>query len=137
MLAIEIGPHPLHPTWLSRVFFREVDLGAVPPEHQNVPLLRAKKSTKVQQFAVGVIGRTIVRGHVRIEKPNPHAIAVAGARPYYEVTQIPSDAFIRIEAKHPVELELCACDLQQKSAMSTFSSAARLDALLPRPICHD
>src|SRR5580700_8779597 len=67
MLAVEISLHSFHPAWLSRVLLHEEDLRAVPPEHQNVPLLRAEKSTKTQQFAVGLVGRTIVRGHICIK----------------------------------------------------------------------
>src|SRR6266536_3260107 len=137
MLAVEIGLHPCHPAWLSRMLFREEDLRAVPPEHQNVPLFRAEKSTKAQQFAVGVIGRTIVSGHICIEKPNSYAVAIASTRPSCKATQIPGNAFIRIKAKHPIELQLCACNLQQKSAMSTFCNPARLNVFLPRPIGHD
>src|SRR6266540_5966779 len=102
MLAVGIGLHPFHPAWLPRMLFREENLRAVPPEHQNVPLFRAKKSTKAQQFAVGVIGRTIVRGHICIEKPNSQAIEIASTRPSCEATQIPGNAFIRIKAKHPI-----------------------------------
>ena len=56
-----------------------------------------------------------------IEKPNSYAVAIASTRrPSCKATQIPGNAFIRIKAKHPIELQLCACNLQQKSAMSTF-----------------
>src|SRR5229473_2025920 len=107
MLAVEICLYPFHPAWLSRMLFREEDLRAVSPEHQNVPLFRAEKSTKTQQLAVGLIRRTIVRGHICIKKPNSCAIAVAGTRRSCEATQISGNAFIRIKAEHPVELKLC------------------------------
>src|SRR6266849_5459046 len=93
MLAVEIGLHPFHPAWLSRMVFREEDLRAIPPEHQNVPLFRAEKSTKAQQFAIGVIGRTIVRRHICIEKPNSYAVAIASTRASCKATQIPGNAF--------------------------------------------
>src|SRR5467141_2093728 len=102
MLTVEIGLHPFHPAWLSRMVFREEDLRAIPPEHQNVPLFRAEKSTKAQQFAIGVIGRTIVRRHICIEKPNSYAVAIASTRASCKATQIPGNAFIRIKAKHPI-----------------------------------
>ena len=57
--------------------------------------------------------------------------------PLHEATQIPGNAFIRIKAKHPFELQLCACNLQHKSTMSTLGDQARLDVLFPCPICHD
>jgi hypothetical protein len=44
---------------------------------------------------------------------------------------------IRIEAKHPAELQVFARRLQQKSAMSTLANPARLNVRFPRPIRHD
>jgi hypothetical protein len=44
---------------------------------------------------------------------------------------------IRIEAKHPVELQMFSRRLQQESAMSTLGNPARLDVRFPRPICHN
>src|SRR5271169_254032 len=49
----------------------------------------------------------------------------------------PVNALIRIEAKHPVELQMFARRLQQKSAMSTLGNPARLDIRFPRLIRHD
>src|SRR3984893_18961055 len=137
MLTVEIGLHPFHPAWLSRMLFAEEDLRAIAPKHQNVPLFRAEKSTKAQQLAVGSIGFAIVRRHVCIEKPNSYAVAVAGAWPSCEAEQTPGNALLRIKAKHPVELQLCARNLQQKPAVPAFGNPARLDVLLPRPVCHD
>src|SRR6266542_4451299 len=131
MLAVEIGLHPFNPARLSRMLLREEDLWAIPPEHQNVPLFWAEKSTKAQQFAVGVIGLTIARGHVCIEKPNSHAVAIGSMRSSCQTTQIPGNSLIRVKAKHPIKLQLRACNLQQKPAMSTLRNAARLNVFLP------
>jgi len=81
MLAIEIGLHPFHPAWLSRMLLPEENLRAVPPEHQNVPLFWAEKPTKTQQCAIRLIGCMIVGGHICIKKPNPYAVAFAGEQP--------------------------------------------------------
>jgi hypothetical protein len=82
-------------------------------------------------MAVGVIGGTIIGGQIRIKQLNPYAIAVASLQSFGKATQISGNAFIRIKAKHPVKLKLCACNLQQKSTMSTFGNLARCDILLP------
>ena len=52
----------------------EDNLVAVPPKHQNVPLFRAKKFAKAEQFEVGLIGSTIVRRHIGIEQANPDTL---------------------------------------------------------------
>src|SRR5262245_43915079 len=109
------------------MLLRETHLRAIPPEHQNVSLFRAERLTKVQQFAVRLIGRMVVRCHICIKKPNPHAVAIASTQPSQKATQIADNAFICIEAKHPLELQLCTRNLQQKSAMSTFGDPARLN----------
>jgi hypothetical protein len=59
------------------MFLREVHLWPVAPEHQNVSLLRAKITTKIQQFLIWPIGCAILRGHIGIEEPNVYAVAVA------------------------------------------------------------
>ena len=51
--------------------------------------------------------------------------------------QISGNALIRIEAKHPVELQMLSRRLHQKSAMSTLGNPARFDVRFPRPICHN
>src|SRR6476620_11150754 len=79
----------------------------------------------------------IVRGHIGVEQLNPHTVIVARMRSFHESTQISGNALIRIEAKHPVELQMFARRLQQKSAMSTLGNAARLDVRFPQPICHN
>jgi len=96
-----------------------------------------KNRRKSNSLAVGVIRRTIVRGHIGIEKLDPYAIALASLGRSGEVTQIPDNAFVRIKTKQPVKLQLCTCNLQQKSTMSRFSNAARRDILIPCSICDD
>ena len=79
----------------------------------------------------------IARSHISVEQLNPHAVAFAGMRSFHVSAQISGNAFIRIEAKHPIELQMFARRLQQKSAMSTLGNPACLDVRFPRPICHD
>jgi hypothetical protein len=56
---------------------------------------------------------------------------------FHVSAQISGNTLIRIEAKHPVELQMFARRLQQKSAMSTLGNPASLDVRFPRPICHN
>src|SRR3954468_10188883 len=79
----------------------------------------------------------IAGSHISVEQLNPHAVAIAGMRSLHVSAQISGNALIRIEAKHPIELQMFACRLQQKSAMSTLGNPACLDVRFPRPICHD
>src|SRR6202051_4547765 len=79
----------------------------------------------------------IARGHISVQQLNPHAVVIARIRSVYESAQISGNALIRIEAKYPVELQLFARRLQQKSAMSTLGNPACLDVRFPRPICHN
>ena len=79
----------------------------------------------------------IARGHIGVEQLNPHAVVIAGMRSFRVSAQISGNALIRIEAKHPVELQMFARRLQQKPAMSTLGKPACLDVRFPRPICHD
>ena len=58
-------------------------------------------------------------------------------RSFHESAQISDNALIRIEAKHPVELQLFARRLQQKPAMSTLGKPACLDVRFPQSICHN
>ena len=137
MLALKIGPQPLYPTWLSRMLLREIDLWPIAPEHQNVSFFRTEEPAKAQEFAARLIGCKIIRGHVGIEQPNPHSVAIAGAQPVRKSTQVPGDAFVRIKAKHPIELQLGTSALQQKPSMSAFSNPARRNILFPQSVCHD
>jgi hypothetical protein len=59
------------------------------------------------------------------------------ARGHIGVEQLSGNAFIRIKAKYPVELQLFARRLQQESAMSTLGNPACLDVRFPRPICQN
>src|SRR3984893_14921777 len=79
----------------------------------------------------------IARGTISFEQLNPHAVVIARIRSVYESAQIAGNALVRIEAKYPVELQLFARRLQQKSAMSTLGNPACLDVRFPRPICHN
>src|SRR3984957_20381303 len=79
----------------------------------------------------------IVRGHIGVEQLNPHAVVIARMRSFYESAQISGNALVRIEAKYPVELQLFARRLQQKSAMSALGNPACLDVRFPRLICHN
>src|SRR5437870_13268747 len=79
----------------------------------------------------------IVWRHIGVEQLNPHAVAIAGMRSFNVSAQISGNALIRIEAKHPVEWQMFARRLQQKSAMSTLGNPARLDVRFPRRIGHD
>ena len=54
-----------------------------------------------------------------------------------EAAQISSDAFIRIEAEHPVELQLRARSLEQQAPVPALGQPARFDILLPSPVCDD
>ena len=56
---------------------------------------------------------------------------------FHEPAHISSNALVRIEAKHPLELKMFARNLQQKSAMSSLGSPACLNVRFPRPICDD
>src|SRR6266566_7006977 len=84
VLAIEIGSHPLYAARLSRMVFREDDLQPVSPQHQNVSPFRAEETTKAQQFAIGLIGGMIARGHIGVEQLNLHAVVIARRRSFYE-----------------------------------------------------
>src|ERR1700674_5015095 len=64
VLAIETGPHAFYAARLSPMMLREDDLQPVSPQHQNVSPFRAEETTKAQQFAIGLIGRMIARGHI-------------------------------------------------------------------------
>jgi hypothetical protein len=77
VLAIETGPHTLYAARLSRMVLSEGDLRPVSPQHQNVSPFRAEETTKAQQFAIGLIGCMIARGHIGVEQLNPHAVAIA------------------------------------------------------------
>jgi hypothetical protein len=79
----------------------------------------------------------IARSHISVEQLNPYTVAIAGMRSFHVSAQISGDAFIRIEAKHPIELQMFARRLQQKSAVSTLGKPACRDVRFPRPICHD
>jgi len=50
---------------------------------------------------------------------------------------ISGNALVRIEAKHPIELQMFARGLQQKPAMSALGNPARRCVRFPRPICHN
>ena len=78
----------------------------------------------------------IVSSHISVEQLNPHSVAIARMRSFHVSAQISGNALIRIEAKHPIELQMFARRLQQKSAMSTLGNPACLDVRFPRPICH-
>jgi hypothetical protein len=114
----------------------EDDLQPVSPQHQNVSPFRAEETTKSQQLAIGLIGRMIARSHIGVEQLNPHAVVIARMR-FYESAQISGNALIRIETKHPVEQQLFARRLLQKSAMSPLGNPACLDVRFPRPVCHN
>src|SRR5262245_49668597 len=58
-------------------------------------------------------------------------------RSLYETTYISGNSFIRIEAKHPVELQLLARRLQQKSAMSPLGSSACLAVSFPQSLRYN
>jgi hypothetical protein len=58
-------------------------------------------------------------------------------RSFHVSAQISGNPFIRIETKHPIELQMFARRLQQKSAMPTLGNPACLDVRFPRPICDD
>ena len=73
----------------------------------------------------------IVRGHIGVEQLNPHAVAIAGMHCFHEAAQVSGNALIGIEAKHPVELQMFACRLQQKPAMSDLGNPAGLDVRFP------
>ena len=116
---------------------RENDLQPVSPHHQNVSPFGTEETTKVQQFAIGLIGSLIVRCHIGVEQLNSHAVAIAGMRLFHEPAQISGNALVRIEAKHPLELKLFARNLQQKPAMSSLGNPACLNVRFPRSICHN
>ena len=84
VLAIETGPHALYAARLSPMVLRENDLQPVSPQHQNVSPFRAEETTKAQQFAIGLIGCMIARGHIGVEQLNPHAVVIARMRSFYE-----------------------------------------------------
>src|ERR1700745_3151111 len=75
--------------------------------------------------------------HIGVEQLNPHAVVIARMGSFHVSAQISGNALIRIEAKHPVELQMFARRLQKKSAMSPLANPARLDVPFPRPIRHD
>src|SRR3981081_1068257 len=79
----------------------------------------------------------IARGHKSVEQLNPHAVENASISSFPVSAEISGNALIRIKAKHPVELQMFARRLQQKSAMSPLGNPARLDVRFPRPICHN
>src|SRR3954470_24365223 len=79
----------------------------------------------------------IAGSHISVEQLNPHAVAIAGMRSLHVFAEISGNALIRIEAKHPIDLQMFARRLQQKSAMSTLGNPACLDVPFPRPVCHD
>ncbi len=81
VLAIETGPHVFY---AARFSLREDELQPVSPQHQNVSPFRAKETTKAQEFAIGLIGCMIARGHIGVEQLNPHAVVIAGMRSLYE-----------------------------------------------------
>src|SRR6201999_570651 len=84
VLAIQTGPHAFYAGRLSPMVLREDDLQPVSPQHQNVSPFRAEETTKVQQFSIGLIGCMISRSHIGVEQLNPHAVALAGMRSFYE-----------------------------------------------------
>src|SRR5258707_13169752 len=84
VLAIEAGPHAFYAARLSRMVLREDDLQPVSPQHQNVSPLGAEETTKAQQFAIGLIGRMIARGHTGCGPFNPHAVVIVRMRSFYE-----------------------------------------------------
>src|SRR5882724_1529469 len=84
VLAIETGRHAFYAARLSPMVLREDHLRSVAPQHQNVPPFRAEETTKAQQFAIGLIGRMIARGHIGVEQSNPHAVVIAGMRCFHE-----------------------------------------------------
>ena len=45
-------------------------------------------------------------------------------------------ALIRIEAEHPIELQIFASRLQQQSTMSTLGNPPSLDVRFPQTIGH-
>jgi hypothetical protein len=54
----------------------------------------------------------IAGSHISVEQLNPHAVAIAGMRSFHVSAQISGNALIRIEAKHPIELQMFARQLQ-------------------------
>jgi hypothetical protein len=84
VLAIEASRHAFNATRLARMVLCEGDLQPVSPQHQNVSPFRTKETTKVQQFAIGLIGCVVPRSHIGIEQLNPHAVAFARMRSFYE-----------------------------------------------------
>ena len=58
-------------------------------------------------------------------------------RCFHEAAQVSGHALVRIEAEHPVELQMFACRLQQKSAVSALGNPAGRDVRLPRLVRHN
>ena len=96
----------------------EKDIRPVAPKHHDVALLRAVEPTKAQQLLAASIRRVIVGRQVGVKQLNADAVATFGARPARETPQVADNAFIRVEAEHPVELQLLPGTLQEKLAVA-------------------
>ena len=54
MLAVEVDLDLAHADRMAAMPFGEMDLRAVPPQHQNVPLLRAVEAAEVKQRLISL-----------------------------------------------------------------------------------
>src|SRR4029079_7020993 len=115
----------------------EMDLGPVPPQHEDVSPLRAKIAAEVQELPVGAVRRVGVGSHVGVEQLHANAVARLIVKCLQRTPKIAGHALVGIEAKHPLIAKLGAGDLQKKSAVTALGKLSRLDVLLPGAVGDD
>ncbi len=136
MLAIERRRDGRHAARGAAVPFGKADLGAVAPQHENVPLLWPVELAEMKERLIGRIGRLILRRHVGVEQPDTHRVRlVREAR--NEVARIAGHPFVRIEAQHPVMRQLCARHVEQEAAMPALRALPRVHVLFPHLVGDD
>ena len=91
----------------------------------------------MEQRQIWPIRRAVFWRHIGVEQLNAHGIGRVRVQASNEAPQICCDAFVGIEAEHPIMRQLSPRHVEQKSAMPPLRALARLDVLFPGLIGND